>query len=184
MLNCTECGGERVQETLLPAYETDLGGIRVRLVNSVTRIVCEDCGDGAIEIPDLDGLAKAAALVRALVPFRFTGKEVRFLRLALDMTGREFADAMELAPETVSRWENGGRGVGGYSEKLLRHNICALLHNQVSAIDYEPADITRMRVLNAPEDFELPPLEFRRVVMKENHETAEAWDRLTLPMAA
>lgn len=185
MQTCGNCGSTRVKESVLPEYETDLGGVRVRLINSVIREVCEDCNEGTIEIPDLDALCKTAAMTLAMVPIRLTGKAVRFMRLALDLTGREFAEAMDLTPETVSRWENGGRGVGGSSEKLLRHNICALLHHQVPAFDYDPADITRMKILNAPEDFELPPLEFRRVVVKEpNHQAEEAWDRLTLPLAA
>lgn len=180
MTICGECGSRRLKAVLLPEYETNLGGMRVRLVNSVIREVCEDCGDATIEIPDLDRLSKAAAMVRALVPIRLSGADVRFMRLALDMTGRDFAKIMELTPETVSRWENGERGIGGYSEKLLRHNMCALLHAQVPAIEYDPVDITKMAIMNAPEDFRLPPLEFRRIVLKENRETEEAWDRLPL----
>jgi transcriptional regulator with XRE-family HTH domain len=185
MFTCTECGGETLNRSVLPTYETDLGGIKVRLINCVIRETCGACGEASIEIPDLDGLAKAVAMTRALVPIRLTGKEVRFMRLALDMTGREFAEAMDLTPETVSRWENGGRGVGGMSEKLLRHNICGLLHKEVAAFDYDPADIARMKILAAPEEFELPTLEFRRVIMKASHEaTDEVWDRFPLQEAA
>lgn len=175
---CGECGSRRIKAVRLPEYEIDLGGMKVRLVDSVIHEVCEDCGEDTIEIPEIDKLSKAAAMTRALVPVRLTSADVRFMRLALDMTGREFAEAMELAPETVSRWENSGRGIGGYSEKLLRHNICALLHAQVPAVEYDPADITKMRFVGVPEDFEMAPLEFRRVVFKENHEVEETWDRM------
>ena len=181
MTTCPDCGGTAVT-TVLPTYATDLGGMRVRLVNAAIRETCGACGEATIEVPDLDGLARAAAMVRALLPLRMTGKDVRFLRRALDMSGREFAEAMELTPETVSRWENGLRGLGGYTDKLLRHNICALLHKDTPAIVYDPADITRMRIVDTPEDFALPPLEFRRVVMKDKQEAAEAWDQL--PLAA
>ena len=181
MTTCSACEGT-AQTVVLPAYETDLGGVRVRLINAAIREICPACGEATIEIPDLDGLARAAAMVRALLPLRLTGKDVRFLRHALDMSGRAFAEAMDLTPETVSRWENGERGIGGSVEKLLRHNICALLHKDTPAIVYDPADITRMRILNAPEDIALPPLAFRRVVVKDRWEVAEAWDRL--PLAA
>ena len=179
MTTCSECGG-MVVATTLPAYETDLGSMRVKLVNAAIREACEACGEATIEVPDLDGLARTVAMVRALLPMRLTGKDVRFMRRALDMNGREFAEAMDLTPETVSRWENGERGIGGYTEKLLRHNICALLHKDTPAIAYDPADITRMRILNAPEDVAMPPLEFRRVVVKDKRETEEAWDQLPL----
>lgn len=176
--------GRTVQAVVLPAYETDLGGVRVRLVNAAIRETCSACAEATIEIPDLDGLARAAAMVRALLPLQLTGKDVRFLRRALDMNGRAFAEAMGLTPETVSRWENGERGIGGSNQKLSRHNICALLHKDTPAIIYDPADITRMRILNAPEDFALPPLAFRRVVVKDRWEVAEAWDRLPLAACA
>lgn len=176
MFNCAACGGRVGVKSVLPSYEIDLG-MKVRLINSVIRETCAACEDGSIEIPDLEGLAKAAAMARALVPIRLTGKEVRFMRNAMDMTGREFASAMELTPETVSRWENGGRGVGGASEKLLRHNICALLHSETAAFDYDPAEIARMRIHTAPEDFEFPVMELRRVMVKAGGDTEEAWDR-------
>ena len=179
---CTECGAAATKTTILPEYETDLGGLRVKLVNAVIREVCDACGDTTVEIPDLGGLARVAAIARALLPLRLNGGEVRFLRRALDMNGREFADAMELTPETVSRWENGGRGIGGYTEKLLRHNVCALLHSKTPAIVYDPVDITRMRIVNTPEGFALPPLEFRRVLVKDKRDTEETWDQL--PLAA
>ncbi|MSP00875.1 MAG: helix-turn-helix domain-containing protein [Acetobacteraceae bacterium] len=178
MTRCKACGEGTMTAALLPSYEMDLGGLTVRLVNTVIRDACDRCDEATIEVPDLEGLAKAAALARALTPFRLAGKEIRFLRRALDMTGREFAEAMELTPETVSRWETGLRGVGGDSEKLLRHNVCALLHRQVNAIAYEPAVITRMKILDVADGFEFPPLVFRRVVVKGTYEAVEAWDRM------
>jgi len=176
--NCADCGSHDVRKTVLPAYDIDLGGIEVRLVDCVTQVACGACGEDTIEIPDLDGLSKTAAMARALVPFRLAGKEVRFMRLALDMTGREFAAAMELTPETVSRWENETRGVGGSAEKLLRHNICALLRSKVMGFNYDPADIAKMRILNSPEGFKLPPLEFTRVAVNQKPGSDKAWDQL------
>ncbi len=178
MAICTSCGGGTLKASVLPDYEADLGGIRVRLIHSVIREARDTRDDASIEIPGLEDLAKTVALARALIPVRLSGPEVRFLRRALDMTGREFAEAMDLTPETVSRWENGGRGVGGYSEKLLRHNVCALLHGDVRAIAYDPAEITRMKILDVADGFELPPLAFRRVVVKGGFEAVEAWDRV------
>jgi DNA-binding transcriptional regulator YiaG len=175
MTICGECGSEHLKSSVLPAYEEDLGGITVRLLNCVIREVCEQCGDATTEIPDLDGLMRAAALARALMPIRLAGSDVRFMRAALNMSGREFAEAMELTPETVSRWENGERGIGGYSEKLLRHNICALLHGDVRGIDYDPAVITRMKIVNPPDGFVFPPLLAYRLMVRDCKTTDEAW---------
>jgi len=168
-----------MKEMVLPEYIIDLGGISVRLIYSVIREECEECGEGTVEIPDLEGLTKATALTRALLPIRMSGDDVKFTRLALEMNGREFAEAMELSPETVSRWENNERGIGGYTEKLLRHNICALLHTQVKGVAYDPAEITKMRVKDTPEGFVLPPIPFRRVpvMVKEQSVPEETWYR-------
>jgi DNA-binding transcriptional regulator YiaG len=46
------------------------------------------------------------------------------------MTQKDFANAMELSHEHVSRWENDHKGLGGAGEKLVRHNVCALLHKR------------------------------------------------------
>lgn len=163
MSTCEACGADRVKGEVLPAYVTDLGGVSVRLVESVRREQCEACHEETFEIPDLEGLMHAAALARALIPIRLSGAEVRFIRLALDMTGREFAEAMELTPETISRWENGG-GIGGYSEKLLRHNVCALLHKNVKGMDFDPETIVRMRIIDGTLD---SPIPFRLAVVRD-----------------
>jgi hypothetical protein len=97
------------------------------------------------------------------------------------MNGREFAEAMNMQPETISRWEN-GNPLGAYADTLLRHNACALLHRQMPALEYEPADIATMRVLDAPADADPPLPTFRRVVVRCNHRHEDVWDQM--PTAA
>jgi transcriptional regulator with XRE-family HTH domain len=95
------------------------------------------------------------------------------MRRALDMTQKEFAEKMELAVETVSRWENDHTGTGGFSEKLVRHNICALLYRQVLGVDYDPRKITEMRSASTcpPE-----PITMERVnVRREREPQIKAW---------
>jgi len=182
---CTECGKGRLGETILPEHVEDLGGVTVKLVNSVRQYRCSECGgDEQTEIPDLRGLVRAVAMMRALIPVRLSGQEIKFMRRALDMNQQTFAEAMELKPETVSRWEKNAQGVGGMSEKLVRHNVCALLHKDVPALEYDPADITRMRFKAVPEGFVLPPIPMIRVVLKHDHQKEDAWDAEDVPMAA
>jgi len=169
MSTCGECGSSRMKEGVLPEFETDLGGITVRLMHAVIREECEACGEWTIEIPDLPGLIRAAALARAMLPFKLSGKDVKFMRKALDMTGKEFADTMELTPETVSRWENNDRGIGGYTEKLLRHNICSLLYKRVKGVDYQPELITTMRIIPVDEGFIFPAIQFIRMLVSDQH---------------
>jgi hypothetical protein len=79
------------------------------------------------------------------------------------MTQKDFAAGMELAPETVSRWENDARGVGGMCEKLVRHNICALLYKETKGRPYDPAVIAHMKFVALPESEAVPLLEMVRV---------------------
>ena len=178
---CAECGSSRVKSEVLTSYETEVGGLMVTLADAVIRESCEDCGDVTIEIPDLEGLAIAVAMARALVPWRLRGVDVRLMRMALGMSGREFAAAMHMQPETISRWEN-GQALGGYADSLLRHNACALLHRKMPSLDYDPADIVAMDIIDMPAD-QAPPMPiFRRVIVKHDHRLASVWD--TLPLAA
>lgn len=160
-MRCTKCQNGLMERTVKPEHVEDLGGLVVKVLNAVVVQRCTSCGEEMTGIPDMPGLARAVAMARALNPVCLSGKEVRFIRRALDMTQKEFAAAMELSPEHVSRWENDHRGVGGASEKLVRHNVCALLHKE-GVYEYDPKTIANMQFRQAPEE-ELPPIEMVRV---------------------
>ncbi|MBD8909372.1 hypothetical protein MZTS_22360 [Methylorubrum zatmanii] len=166
-----------MEERVLPEHTEDLGGITAVLVDAVREYRCPGCDAVETEIPDMQGLVRSVALLRALFPYQLTGGDLRLMRRALDMNQKEFAEAMELTPETMNRWERGG-GAGGATEKLLRHNVCALLHRFVPAIDYDPAQITKMAIKKLPEGAVMPPIKVRRVVMKRDHHREDAWDTL------
>jgi len=150
-----------MERTVKPEHVEDLGGLVVKVLNAVVVQRCTSCGEEMTGIPDMPGLARAAAMARALNPICLSGKEVRFMRRALDMTQKEFAAAMDLSHEHVSRWENDHRGVGGASEKLVRHNVCALLHKE-GVYEYDPKTIANMRFRPVLEG-NLQPIEMVRV---------------------
>jgi DNA-binding transcriptional regulator YiaG len=158
-----------MERKVKPEHVEDLGGLVVKVLNAVVVQRCAGCDEEMIGIPDVQGLTRAAAMARALNPARLHGKEVKFIRRALDMTQKEFADAMELSPEHVSRWENDHKGIGAASEKLVRHNVCALLHKE-GICEYDPKVIVGMRFTTAPEGG-LPPVEMVRVRLQ--HRTDE-----------
>jgi len=176
MQKCTECKRGLLEKKIMPEHDEDLGGIIVRLLNSVIAFRCSHCGYEEIVIPDMPELAKAVSLVRALSAARLSGKELKFIRKALDMTQKEFAERMELRTETVSRWENDYPGTGEYCEKLLRHNVCALLYKDVLAIDYDPAVVTNIRIQPRTKEDDRP-LIMERVKVKSKCENREAWDK-------
>jgi len=154
-----KCKNGLMERSVKPEHTEDLGGIVVKVLNAVVVNRCSSCGEEMIGIPDLQGLARAAALARAQSPERLSGKEVRFIRRALDQTQKDFAEAMDLSAEHVSRWENDHKGIGAASEKLVRHNVCALLSE---GCEYDPKTIANMQFIPYPDEG-LPPIEMVRV---------------------
>lgn len=175
---CKVCNKGQLERTILQEHTEDLGGVTATILNAVYEIKCNHCGDTQRGIPDMQGLVRAVAIARALDPARLKGREVRFFRRALDMTQQQFAKTMDLAPETVSRWENDVPGTGAASEKLARHNICGFLYKDVPALNYDSGIIARMAIKNA----EPRLIIMQRVRVKHNSDTEDAWD--PLPEAA
>jgi len=162
MRRCTKCGG-LILKSVRAEHTEDLGGVVVKILNAVQVRSCPACKTEMVAIPDLDDLGRATAISRALNPIRLAGKEVKFFRRVLDMTQAEFAKAMDLKAETVSRWENDTRGVGGACEKLTRHNTCALLSKIARGRPYDPADIARMELVEPETGYVVPPIPMVRV---------------------
>jgi hypothetical protein len=177
MKRCSSCKEGILERSTKPEHIEDLGGVVVKVVNAVKLFRCGACGEETTAIPDMLGLVRAAAIGRALNPICLEGKEVRFMRRALDMTQDEFGAAMDLSGAHVCRWENDRKGIGAASEKLVRHNICALLYKVVVANDYDPAAIAGMRFRKLQDGEVLPLMEMRRVLVKHDHQTTDAWDR-------
>jgi len=170
-----------MEKSIRAEHTEDLGGVVVKLLKAVEVLRCDKCKTEMVAIPDIDGLGRATAISRALNPVRLSGREVKFLRRVLDMTQAKFAEAMELTPESVSRWENDARGVGGACEKLVRHNTCALLYKAAKGRPYDPAVITNMRFVELPDGIELPPIEMVRVRVKNDGDAeGDGWGEMAM----
>lgn len=171
----------RTHRRIVPEWCEDLLGLPypVILENAVIEKVDDATGEVlGNAIPDLDALAETLAVVRVFLPVRLSAPEVRFLRNAVKMTGRQLAAALGLTPETVSRWENGKVSVGEYTERLLRHVIAAELKDRVPALALDPKDLNRLKVVAEWPDGAPPEFRFRRVKLKHEGTGAvtEEWD--------
>ncbi len=183
MHRCRKCGGLMERSTRAEHTE-DLEGVVVNVLNAVQVASCAKCKTEMVAIPDEDGLTRATAISRALNPVRLSGREVKFLRRVLDMTQPEFAKAMDLAPESVSRWETDARGVGIACEKLkVRHNICALLYKEAKGRPYDPAVIAHMKFKTLPEGKTLPPMRMVRVRVQTDS-PEDGWGEMAMAGAA
>jgi transcriptional regulator with XRE-family HTH domain len=133
-------------------------------------------------IPDLDGLVAAVAMTRALLPLALRGKELRFMRKAIGMKSKDFAEAVGLTASSYSRYENDNDQMGGFVEQIVRELVCEELKGRAPAIDYSPRMIIGKTIVR--EWSEEPRFVLDRVVFKDiaTQRRSEAWD--TLPMAA
>ena len=101
-----------------------------------------ECGNGhqEIELPNAEQLHRllASLLIRKSTPLR--GREIRFLRKELGLSGRAFAERLGMTPEHVSRLETGGRSITSTIDLLVR-----------LAVAWE---LTRRRQIEFPSDVE------------------------------
>jgi transcriptional regulator with XRE-family HTH domain len=93
---------------------------KVLLKESVKQILDDDGQVAEIFVPDPDGLLRAVAQYRVLHSQKLSGPDLKFLRKALDIKAKDFAVAVELSAEHLSRVEAGEKVLSPSSEKLVR----------------------------------------------------------------
>lgn len=82
--------------------------------------IVRHAGEELIQPEDVEGLHKAITL--HLVRFRkdLGGREIRFIRRAIDMTQGELAHRLGTGVQTVARWEKDKVSIPGPEDRLLR----------------------------------------------------------------
>jgi putative transcriptional regulator len=121
MNKCTICGSKmnKVQDSLF--HYTDCGLSKVYL-KGVLLHKCSnpDCLDEEVTIPNLENLHQLIAEKIASQVNKLSPEEIRFLRTHLGFSSSDFAQAIGVSPETVSRWEKGTVNMKEASERFLR----------------------------------------------------------------
>ena len=175
-LVCGTCREESLQRETLPEYLDETLGISVTLRNSVVREACTNCGEETIIIPGDDKLTFAVAMARLMTPVCLRGSDVKFLRKACGLKSKELSELLDVRPETMSRWENKDERLGGFSEKLLRHTIGALINEKAPAIHFDPKLIVEMNFV----DIELlcPFGEFELIELEKDDHQSDEWELL------
>jgi DNA-binding transcriptional regulator YiaG len=91
---------------------TDLTHERVQLPFNDVALVegllhrCNSCGATYHEFQRVEELGREVAHIIARQEERLLPEQVRFLRKYLGYSGKDFADFLAVAPETISRWES------------------------------------------------------------------------------
>ena len=140
---CNECG-LAVNNKKEPVYETEMFGVTVSLINAVTVTFC-GC-DEEITIPNQRGLIAAMALVRAGMPQKLSGKEIKFLRKVMDKPANEMAVFLDVDPATLSRWENDKVPISIIAEKFMRMTAVSLLEKDAPIVETSLEDISQLEI--------------------------------------
>ena len=165
---------------ILDRYEEHLMGLPypVVLLDAAEEITDQEDGQVlGVAVPDAEELAAAVTLALCFMPVRLTGAEVRFIRRVLGMTGQELAAAVEMDPATLSRWEHGKQGVGGWADKGIRMAAVLRLQDRAPGSSLRPEDVVTLPLSPRPDGIN-PEIEVRRV--RPEHALAEldvkGWD--------
>lgn len=140
MKRCIQCKGDRLVET---TAEERLEVAGKTFAASVPVIRCADCGESYYPGPALElfELEVAGELARhgEVSPEAF-----RFMRKALGFPAVELADLLDVAHETVSRWEHGRLPIERRAAALLSALVLDRLEGRTSTLD-------RLKALLKPE---------------------------------
>lgn len=114
-MKCPTCGKDEVRPADVELRRTVAGRTYVAMVKGEK---CAACGEEIIAGPDLErfGLALARDAGRHAEP---SGVVFRTMRKILGYTSQEAAALFGVSLETISRWENGARGVDPLAFRLL-----------------------------------------------------------------
>ena len=138
-MKCPTCGSAELSDAKV-ALDREVCNRQFKATGPGSR--CARCGEEVVEFGVLGmfDLAIAADLARSGPA---TGDAFRFMRKAIGLPGKELAALMEVAPETVSRWEN---------EKLpVERRALALLASMVlEKVEGRAATLDRLRALATP----------------------------------
>ena len=117
-MKCIMCGNKTMQASR-EDYIYDRHGVAVTLVG-IRMLRCSSCGEEDVEIPRIAELDRVIARHLIERTGHLVGAEIRLLRKFLGRSGADFAELIGVAPETVSRWENGHQMMDRGHENTLR----------------------------------------------------------------
>jgi putative zinc finger/helix-turn-helix YgiT family protein len=114
---CHKCG--KAMEGRRENYRYTECGLSSVVLQDIVVFHCK-CGAIVPEIPAIDGLH--VELLRSLLAkdSLLSGEEIRFLRKMAGLTAVDLAKTIGVQKESVSRWENDKKTIGGESDRLLR----------------------------------------------------------------
>jgi len=119
MRNVCQCGETSI--VVRGDYLFVESGLDNVVLRNVKLLKCERCGSVTPLLSKINELTQIIACALVLKPSELTGKEIRFLRKYIGLTGEQFGKKLGLTKEHVSRIENERHPVGSQTERLIRY---------------------------------------------------------------
>ena len=138
-MKCFKCKVGKLAPVEAP-HRMDVAGHT--FTGKVAALKCGKCGEVALDGVALERFEMLAAR-RLADAGAATAEAFKFMRKAAGLRGTELAALLDVAGETVSRWETGALPVERRAVALLGAIV-------VEAADGGAATITRLRALQAP----------------------------------
>lgn len=160
-MKCIHCATQMKKRTI--DYSYDECGLKNVLLKNVEQYFCPNCHEEGVLIRNMGGLHNLIATTVASQSARLLPEEVRLLRTHLGFSGVDFARAIDVAPETVSRWETGKEKISLSLERFLRTLV---LYRFGPFRNYE-RELTQLGIKKKSKPV-------RRVFVAKNHKWKEA----------
>lgn len=122
-MECFECG--RQMECSKEIYHFEECGLDNVFLDSVEVCKCP-CGEVEVCIPAMKELHQLIGLQIIRKDSLLNGKEIKFLRKSLGLSGIKLHQIMGANNSTISRWESGSQPISEPNDKLLRMIYVAL----------------------------------------------------------
>lgn len=138
----------------IPHYEDSGFGLPypVILLDAAQEELDENGTPVGIHIPDMEELVACIAVTRALDPQQLDGREVRFIRRALGMSAKDFAEVLEIDAATLSRWENNKYRPGGWADKQVRMAAVIKLRDRLPSLSLDTRTVVDLHIKVAQPD--------------------------------
>jgi putative zinc finger/helix-turn-helix YgiT family protein len=142
-MKCPTCGSERWERGTTPE-ELSIEGRTFKA--ELCADVCQSCGEALVTADELGRFEVAVAVELARGGAR-SGEAIKFMRKAIGLRAAALAELLDIAPETLSRWETGAEDRTAPRAYVVMLEAVVLEHAAGSS-----ATLDRLRVLR-----EVPP---------------------------
>lgn len=169
--------GYLVQHTLDTYDATALVGLRTTVHNGAIESI-GDHHDVRIDLPNLQELRAAAAILRCILPIRLRGFEIRALREIIGWAPAELMVHLgeKAPPKVLARWESEALSMDELTEKRFRQLVCEQVRRKAPHIDHDTGTIAAFKIVDpwsGDQSYELPPVVLNWVQVKQQSGTID-----------